>query len=262
VFGALARFISHPRFSTHVWAVMNGIDITARLEALGFTKTDIALVPFDEITEDHPRLRRSAAVIAALRKEGWVDKNDFPVWDIHVAYEWQQTFPAHQALHVRHVYQPFVSGGTASGYAGPADTQFGDAWLRKEFCATDDMVNRMHELFSRKNDLDAYSEVPGAEVDYVLKTGNTWKDGIEDFELTVIPQSPYEVVAFCLDGTNTAPARRVTGNQPHPIVRHYRNFRPTTDLKILFANAWNGDIGWDKVQPIGLSVDERRPKRN
>jgi hypothetical protein len=242
VFGPSGTGIGQPSFSTRVWAVVNGADITPQLASLGFSERDIALMPFDEITEAHPYLNRSAAVIAALRDAGWVNKDDQPMWDVHVAYEWQQLFPAQQILHIRHFYRPFYSGGAASGYAGPDDDAFGDEWLRKSFCANDDMVNRMHALFERKNDLGPYGTVPGIEVDYVLQTGNTWKDGIEDFDLTVWPQSPYELVAFCLDGTE-APLTEVsaTGWARHAVVRHYKQFHPSTDLKILFANAWYGD---------------------
>jgi len=222
-------------FGTRVWADLDGKDVTDRLAALGFTARQMALVPFEKSVAETHQLSRPPEVLAALKAAGLVDKDNSPVWQIRVAYEWQQTFPAHRPIRISHVYRPLISEGTASGYAGQHDEHNGDAWLEKEFCADGATLNKMHQLFAIKDSLDAYSEVPGTQVKYVLATGNTWKDGIRDFTLRIHKGSPYEIVSLCFNGT----FRRIDGLT---LETQVKNLHPTSDLDIYFGNAWGSEM--------------------
>ena len=222
-------------FDTRVWAYLNGKDATDRLEALGFTQKQIALVPFEKSVTATHELSRPPENIAALRAAGFLDNDNSPLWQIRVAYEWRQTFPAHMPIRISHSYRPLISEGTVSGYAGLHDEHNGDAWLRKEFCADGATLKRMHRLYASKNSLDVYGEVPGAGVKYILMTGNTWKDGIRDFTLRIHKASPNEIVSLCFDGT----FRRIGGLI---LETQLKNFHPRSDLDIYFGNAWGAGM--------------------
>ena len=230
-------------FRTRVWAVLGGADVTKGLKALGFSEKQIALVPFEKSVDEKRKLSRPAKTMQALKAAGLVDKDDSPLWTIHVAYTWRQTFPAHNPVEVFHTYRPFISEGTASGYEGPKSENAGDAWLKKEFCATDETIDKMHGLYAIEDNLDPYSEVPGTIVEYVLMTGNTWKDGIRDFTLEIVKGAPYEVVALCFDGA----MKRVDSFRWES---HLQNFHPKSDLKIYFGNDWYGGMSSPYNRPI------------
>jgi len=217
------------RFDTRVWVELNGKDATDRLAALGFTQKEMALVPFEESVAKTHRLSRTPQVLGALRAAGFIDEDNYPLWQIRVAYEWRQTFPAHKPIRISHVYRPLISEGTASGYAGQNNGFTGDAWLQKTFCADSAMLERMHRLYAIKDRLDTYNNVPGTEVKYVLMTGNTWKDGIRDFTLRIHKGSPHEIVSLCFGGA----FRRISGLA---LETQVSNFHPTSDLDIYFGN--------------------------
>jgi hypothetical protein len=219
------------KFETRVWANLNGKDETDRLSSLGFTAKQIALVPFEKSVFDRHQLSRPPEIMEALKAEGLVDEYDSPIWEIQVAYEWQQTFPAHRTVHISHIYRSMISEGTAGGYFGPTNNVNGDAWLRKEFCADDTMLGKMHQLYEIKDNLDVYGDVPGTQVKYVLITGNTWKDGIRDFTLRIRKGAPYEIVSLCFGGT----FKKINGLT---LEAQLKNFHPTSNLNIYFGNAW------------------------
>jgi hypothetical protein len=223
------------KFETRVWANLNGKDETDRLSSLGFTAKQIALVPFEKSVFDQHQLSRPPEVMEALKAQGLVNEYNSPLWEIQVAYEWQQTFPAHKAIHISHFYNPLISVGTAGSYFGPANNVNGDAWLQKEFCADHATLGKMHQLYEIKDNLDVYGDVPGTQVKYVLTTGNTWKDGIQDFTLRIRKGAPYEIVSLCFDGT----FKKINGLT---LEAQLKNFHPTSNLNIYFGNAW-GYVG-------------------
>ena len=66
-------------------------------------------------------------------------------------------------------------------------------------------------------------------MEYILKTANSWKDGIRDFELRVHKGAPTEIITFCFPG-------KVEKLDATTFVSCIRNFRPADDLKIWFGN--------------------------
>jgi len=222
-------------FETHVWAVMeDGRDVTDQLKALGFSQQDIAMTPFEKSVMDSHELTRPPEVMSKLLAAGLIDKDKAPQWIIKVAYEWRQNFPAHQPIKVYHGYQPFTSEGSWDGYS--PDNNDRDDRLKKDFCASDATLHKLRALYRNPDDRDDYHQVPGTTVEYVLTTGNTWKDGIRDFTLRLEKQAPFELMALCLD----APLERKSGTV---FESHIRNFHPKADLKIYFGNSWYGGGG-------------------
>lgn len=64
---------------------------------------------------------------------------------------------------------------------------------------------------------------------YVLKTANSWKDGIRDFTLRIQKSRPQEIVSLTFPGT----PRRVNRTT---LEFRQTNFRPAQDLDIYFGN--------------------------
>jgi hypothetical protein len=58
---------------------------------------------------------------AAQRKQledvGLIDHDDnWPLWTVKKKYYWQQTFPAHKVIHIRHQYSPVGGSESSVGY--------------------------------------------------------------------------------------------------------------------------------------------------
>ncbi|HTA66134.1 MAG TPA: DUF4424 family protein, partial [Xanthomonadaceae bacterium] len=155
-------------FHTQVRAMAHGKDVTARLLAAGLSRKQIARFPFDQDDGPgrSPRHPATSTQLAALKLAGLLNEDDEPSWDIHVSYRWRQTFPAHQHVHVEHTYQPFIAGGTDSGYYGA--TERNTKVRMHEFCAAPRQSAKLENLFADTASRDAYGGVPGTIIDYVL----------------------------------------------------------------------------------------------
>ena len=224
------------RFSTGVRATIGAEDVTGKLRSAGFTEKEMALIRFDKtIQDDNHRLLLPADRIAALKRNGLLSKEgDAPAWDVHVTYQWKQTFPAGTLVKVRHAYTPFIAEGTAGGFYGIDTKRFKAAdpdgeRFRSEFCLSESQADALNSLYFAKKNLDGYGQVPGTIVKYVLTTANTWKDGVRDFTLRIRAGSPEEVVALCFPEPlkKTAPAVYEVW---------LKNFRPKSDLGVYFGN--------------------------
>lgn len=221
-------------FETKVRATLDGKDVTDTLRSAGFSDKQIASFPFDtSLLDDMHRLQVPESQIKALKDAKLLDERG-PAWDIHVDYEWMQTFPAKATLHVMHSYQPFVAEGTASGYEkpDPGIIKTMHSWGRDvptDFCLTKAQRNKLDSLLEDQKHLDAYSQVSGSMVDYILMTANTWKDGIRNFDLRIHADADDEVVASCYPKG----LRKVA---PDTYEVNIKNFKPKKDLKLYLGN--------------------------
>jgi hypothetical protein len=178
--------------------------------------------------------------------------NSIPEWEVRKTYYWQQRFPAHRVLHVRHEYTP------AFGFEGMHGEVF-DAGSRERLLAeelqrgSDSDVQDESDLL-----LDACVAPPLQEkifrdastvwkadpmgggyvetmwVDYILTTANSWKTPIKKFEL-VVERGPdrgwydpnWDYASFCWDG----PVKQVDA---HRFEATATDFVPKRELKVLF----------------------------
>jgi hypothetical protein len=68
-------------------------------------------------------------------------------------------------------------------------------------------------------------------IQYILTTANNWSGPIRSFRLSVIPDSPTDIVATCVPGLKRAgPAR-------YELLRS--NFRPDRELEVLILQPAN-----------------------
>jgi hypothetical protein len=217
------------KYATRVRAMLKGVDITNKLQKMGFTEKQIARFPFDEslLSLSHelkvPKRQADALAHAGLLSEGGA-----PTWEIQVSFVWSQVFRARKHVHVVHSYRPFVAEGTASGYANEYGKNIGNIPV-ENFCPSASQLDQLDKLFSNKSNLDGYGQIRGAIVEYILTTANTWKDGIRDFTMRVHTGNADEVVALCFPVP-------LTRKQDNVYEVHLNNFKPNQDLRIFLGN--------------------------
>ncbi|MDC8760720.1 DUF4424 family protein [Janthinobacterium fluminis] len=220
-------------FRTVLAARQNGRDVGDVLRRIGLTDAQIAYYPafspFDQpvapLTARQEKALIENGLMAKLTdEESWV-----PNWSVQIHYVWKQKFPAKKMVHVYHQYRPFVQAGTAvsvSSEAFPAthcaDAAFYKAWRR---------------IGAENGD----GQVAANQVAYILKTGNTWKNGIEDFTLNLVKRNPAELISLCFPGT----FRKIN---PTTLQVRLKHFKPAQDLNVYFGNIGETGVG-NGVQP-------------
>lgn len=147
-------------------------------------------------------------------------------WKVRKKYYWQQTFPAHGTVHIRHEYTPYMGSENSIKYALGSDPDPVMVKQLNSFC----IDGRLHSILKQIAD-SKDKDAPYFYVDFILTTANTWKTPIEDFELIV--ERPHEkgasagYVSFCWDG----PVTKI--DEDHFSAKAV-NFVPTKELHIGF----------------------------
>ena len=224
-------------YSTVVQASRDGEDVTAQLKKLGLSDAQIAFHPsFAQDTKVAPFTAQQHRQLVKLEligegPAGFVG----PVWDIQVNYVWQQKFPANKVVRVHHEYSPFVS-------AGPGESGMDDDTARR-YCADAAFLKSWKKLALQSGGSGG-NYLNAAKVSYILKTGNTWKNGIEDFTLNVVKRHPSELVSLCFPGTF-----KKLDAKTYQV--RLRNFKPAQDLEVYFGNV-EGTPGSNGEMPVPL----------
>jgi len=158
---------------------------------------------------------------------------DEPLWKVKKKYYWQQTFPAHKIVHIRHEYSPVGGSSNSVGYGMGANPDKYAAEEIKSFC----IDGPLHTTLQRIADgQDKDKTASYNYVDFILTTANTWKTPIEDF--TLIVERPHwknnrgeadlgDYVSFCWDG----PVTKIDADH---FSAHSSNLVPGKELRIGF----------------------------
>ncbi len=219
--------------------VISEVDVTEKLKAAGLSEQEIASYRFNTRYVEGKRGEDGYYQfpipndkVQKLVKEGLLAGGNMgeatPQWENRVTYVWKQLFPANKVVHVEHSYRPFTSGGATGGFSKYTEGN--------EFCLSKENIRTLNSIRKNKKNLDAYLNVPGTNVKYILTTANSWKDGIRDFTLRLHPKSKNEVVSACLP----APLVKIS-DKVYQV--HLLNFHPSEELSVYFGNArrCNGD---------------------
>lgn len=220
-------------FRTEVRALLDAVDVTAQLRGIGMSDAQIAYhARFGPDTGVPPlsAAQRQQLIRLQLIGEGPSEMLE-PLWQVQVNYLWRQKFPAGQRVRVQHAYRPFVS-------AGPGESGMDEDTARR-YCADAAFLRGWRRLAARNDG----SYLNAAKVGYILQTGNTWKNGIEDFTLNIVKQTPDELVSLCFPGN----VKKIDARTFQVRLRH---FRPTADLAVYFGN----------VAADGARQDGRMPR--
>jgi hypothetical protein len=187
-------------YRTECRAYLKGKDVTDLLRSM---KVDIG--SFGHVDDNHQvhdvdRLSESQRI--RLIRAGLVEKDDYaPNWEVQKKYFWNQTFPAHGTVYIRHSYSPVLGALNSIKYgwgSSPSDVE--SAKELSTFCIQGPLKKTLNQVAESKN-RDAWYQY----VDFILTTANSWKTPIEDF--TLIVERPHfkdtlaNYVSFCWDGS-------------------------------------------------------------
>lgn len=219
-------------FKTLLVAKHNDVSVTAQLRKIGLTEAQIVYNPafglelaFNPLTPSQEQQlsklnlwTKNAAGVAG------------PAWSVQISYVWKQKFPSKKIVRLHHVYRPFVTSGPATWEQQPdfaakycADKAFMGAWKKAKGKAGKDTLDGNH-------------------VHYLLKNGNAWKNGIEDFTLNVTKLDSAELVTACFPGDVRRP-------QAKSLQFRQANFRPKQDLDIYFGNVGASQVKNSSIMP-------------
>jgi hypothetical protein len=221
------------KFTTRLEAVLGKRNVTEQLRQAGLSDAQIAYNPGFHMVKEVPLTPAQKTRLGKLGLYGDQDgEPDSRLWSVEVNYVWSQKFPAHKVVKVHHAYSPFVDNGPGVSDLKPD--------FEKRYCADKGFLNAWHHV-AKKNKTDS---VTAEYVSYILKSGNNWKNGIEDFTLNVIKQDPVELVSLCFPG-------KFTKVDATTYQVHLTNFHPKEDLAIYFGNLQmnNRDQAHDGVMP-------------
>ena len=143
-------------------------------------------------------------------------------WGVSIRYHWNQTFPAGTQISIRHEYENYPPGGIWS-WSHPATEDY-QRKIAERYCIDDSTSKALVRCKA------AY------QIDYILRTANTWKGPVGKFKLTIDKGQPQNVLSLCADGVEK------TG--PTTFVVEKTDYTPPEDLSILIATpGFIADLG-------------------
>lgn len=233
------------QYQTHWTVTQNDKDITKEVSILFYRP--------EEVITDQQLAKRIQTLQEETRQKlqdkkiiewGWTldrDKGEIQNWKIpddtnwkkQISYSWQQTFPAHKTISVRHTYTPTAI--------------YNNVGFPFSEC-----INRESELYK------SFAYIPENEntystdhlqarnyLEYILTTANNWQGPIESFNLIV--QSPFKSVG-CFDG------EAFYGEEYYAVNR--QDYTPEWDLSAEFLV--NGVLSFNRTQkniPVLYRID-------
>ncbi len=192
------------------------MDITLKLKKLGLNTNEIIEAPFNE-----EKLLNNKKVAQFIENS----KLYLGSWKNYVTYTWKQTFKAHQKLKVSHIYTPLGSGGSIdcyNSYGSPTE-------IDKTYCIDSKTANKLSSFAKDDRNWRSYPCLPGTGIRYILRTANTWKDGIRDFHLILRTKNPDETVSTCF-------SKSIQQTSPMTYEVKLKTFKPKEDLSVYFGN--------------------------
>lgn len=227
-------------YTTQIKAFNNNKDITATLKSIGLNQEQIAYYPmnspFNIKVKPLSKIQFDQLKKMNLLEQSANDESFVPTWSVEASYIWKQKFPANKILNVHHEYAPFVSAGPGVSYI--------DKDVEKDFCMDKSFKNALAKIPNPHN-LSSLDHIPVYQVSYILKTANSWKNGIEDFTLNINKGDAKELVSLCFPGT----FKKINNTT---LQVHLKNFKPQQDLLVFFANYKKEANSFGESRPIKL----------
>jgi hypothetical protein len=193
-----------------------GKDVTARMRSLGAPES----YDLDSIRAWYSAL--PAKDRKTLLQEGVFlsgETGPAPNYLVSVRYYWEQLFKAGQDLKIHHDYTP-VTGGSVYYVS---DEMIAD------FCIDAGTRKAMDKVAATAMADNSGLYVLLADLEYVLRTANTWKGSIGRFRMTLDKEDPKAIVSLCADGLKKT--------SPTTFVLEKANYNPSEDIRVLFTAA-------------------------
>ena len=188
-------------------ANLKGTDYTDYLRSLGieihtFGKLDPLRLPIPDGYWKHSQIQKLPKSIKdELIRNGLLDKEyGGPTWTVFRTYHWNQLFPAHRILRVKHEYEPVI------GLA-----QFPREEIQSEVpnsCTDTSLEQKLRKVqrkYLKSGPADSLQFVMASWVKYILTSANNWMTPMKSFELVVedpTPDQHYRPISttVCWDG--------------------------------------------------------------
>lgn len=203
-----------------------GRDVTALLAEAGLPLSLDAEGVTEALTRLDPAMRDK--LIAAEVIGDYDDGPDFdlyPNWAIVLRYHWTQTFSAGAVIKVHHDYENRPTGGIF-GWQDPPVEDY-EKELAALYCIDAGTSRAMEKAMAAT----AQDGEPGYgmsyNIDYVLRTANSWAGPIQRFALTLDKGDAANVVSLCADGLKKI--------GPTTFRMEKTDFVPQADLQILLV---------------------------
>ncbi len=195
---------------------VGGEDITALLKEVGVPLTlepDRLIAALDALPPAKIQKLVSAKLLDVDNDLQGYDRYSFN-WGISIRYHWNQTFPAGAQVSIRHEYENHPPGGVWMWQHPVPDGEWQQEIARR-YCIDDETSKALTRCQA------AY------QIDYILRTANTWKGPIGKFKLTIDKGDPRNILSLCADGVEKI--------GPTTFVIEKTDYTPPEDLSILIA---------------------------
>lgn len=203
---------------------VGGEDITPLLKEAGVPltfETERLVAALDALPAAKIQRLVSAELLDVYNDLQGADRYSFN-WGVSIRYHWNQTFPAGTQISIRHEYENYPPGGIWS-WSHPATEDY-QRKIAERYCIDDSTSKALVRCKA------AY------QIDYILRTANTWKGPVGKFKLTIDKGQPQNVLSLCADGVEK------TG--PTTFVVEKTDYTPPEDLSILIATpGFIADLG-------------------
>lgn len=208
-----------------VRAFHEGREITDRLRAAGLP-VSVSDEHFAEavrkLSEPQRKQLEKDEIVVSDEPPATPNRSYWPFWTTKVQFYWTQHFPARGTIEVQHKYRPVVGGG----YITATDT---GASRVKPYCGGAEALAQIQAIKKRRSVKQDEPALFEKQIQYILTTANNWSGPIRDFRLSVVADSPDDIVLTCMPGLKRlAPAR-------YELTR--ANYRPDRDLDLLILHA-------------------------
>jgi hypothetical protein len=208
-------------YETEIKAMVKGKEVTSILNEYGIRPETFGGYICDSLYggSNYSVNSLSAEKIKRLKELGIISEDEYypsPLWSVFIKYHWNQTFPAHKVVSIRHEYKPLI------GYHSISPNKLLEE--HQDSCVD---ASDISSLNISKADR---SHIPVCWIKYILITANTWKTPINDFTLLIRPlkdSGEAGHITFCWDGP-------VEWNDKGEAIVHVKNFIPQKDLVVLF----------------------------
>ena len=203
-------------------------EITAHLRSMGLSGS-VLLEPLNAELSKLPGSQRSQ-----LEKENLIAPGQFnpplesggktgwwATWSMRVQFHWRQRFPAKSTVELVQSYRPVVGGSYIT-------TNSSGIEVVHKYCGESNTVERVKQILKRhpmKDWTDGEVVLFDREIQYILTTANNWRGPVANFRLSVVADSPEDIVLTCMPGL-----KRVSPTR-YELLRS--NFRPDKELDLL-----------------------------
>lgn len=207
-----------------------GRDVTAELARFGIplsVSSDRVTALLMALTPD----QQTAAAAAGLAEYFYPAEDgngapDYvsPLWSVILRYHWTQTFPARAVVKIVHAYENRPSGGLF-GWEDPPVADYMQEDVAR-YCIDAGTSRAMARALAQTDESgQSYAMGMAWNIEYVLRTANSWAGPVGRFRLTLDKGDKGNVISLCADGI------RKTG--PTTFVMEKTDFTPSRDLEIL-----------------------------